>query len=194
MILPMLLMIDNYDSFTFNLVHLFEAEGVEVVVVKNDEIGASDPLAKDATAVCFSPGPGRPQTAGNLLALIAELRGRKPMLGVCLGHQALAQAAGAQIVAARTIKHGKVSEVEHNSCDLFHELPNPLRVCRYHSLAVAAESVPEGLRVDATTWDGEIMGLSCPETRWWGVQFHPEAILSQCGVQLARNFLTIAHE
>jgi len=183
------LLIDNYDSFTYNLVQALAVLSAEVTVKRNDRITVADALALEPTHLVVSPGPGRPEDAGVSMAVIEAMIGTTPVLGVCLGHQALATVCGATVESARSLMHGKASTVYHDSHTLYEGLPNPMRAGRYHSLAVTEESVPEELTVSAYTSDGEIMGLRHKFHRAEGVQFHPESILTPEGDRLLRNFL-----
>jgi len=189
----MLLVIDNYDSFTYNLVQYFQQLGQEVVVYRNDEISLTDIQVLDPQYICISPGPGTPDQAGICLDLIKQFSGMLPILGVCLGHQAIARAFGAEIVVNWRQMHGKTSLVNHNYEGVFRSLPNPLSVVRYHSLVVNEDSLPTSLIVTARTEEGEIMGISHRQYPLHGVQFHPESILSEAGYQLLENFLSL-HE
>jgi anthranilate synthase/phosphoribosyltransferase len=190
----MTLLIDNYDSFTYNLAQLFMRLGEEVKVVRNDEIDVEQAEALDFDRLVVSPGPGRPEAAGRSMELIRRFAGRKPILGVCLGHQAIAAAFGARIVRARRIMHGKADTIAHDGKTIFSEAPNPLRVIRYHSLAVERESLPAGFEVSATSQDGEIMAIRHLEHRIEGLQFHPESIGTEEGERLVRNFLSGVRE
>ncbi len=183
------LLIDNYDSFTYNLVQALAVLSAEVTVKRHDRITVADALALDPTHLVVSPGPGRPEDAGVSMAVIEAMMETTPVLGVCLGHQALAAVCGASVESARSLMHGKASTVYHDSRTLFEGLPNPMRAGRYHSLAVTEESVPDELAVSAYTSDGEIMGLRHRVLRAEGVQFHPESILTPEGDRLLRNFL-----
>ena len=188
----MILLIDNYDSFTFNLVHVLGDLGVECEVVRNDQLTPDQALAKNPEAIVLSPGPCTPNEAGICLELIAAAAGRIPLLGVCLGHQALAQAFGADIIRAPTPMHGKVSPVQHQATDIFHDLPTPFQAARYHSLIVDPRTFPETLIPTAHTADGTIMALRHRTLPLYGVQFHPESIASEHGHQLLSNFLALA--
>ena len=190
----MVLIIDNYDSFTYNLAQLFMRLGEEVKVVRNDEITVEEAEALDFDRLVISPGPGRPEAAGRSIELIRRFAGRKPILGVCLGHQAIAAAFGGKIVRAARIMHGKADTVSHDGTTLFSEAPNPLRVIRYHSLAVERASLPAGFEVSATSSDGEIMAIRHLEYRIEGLQFHPESIGTEDGECLIRNFITGVRE
>jgi anthranilate synthase component 2 len=185
----MLLMIDNYDSFTYNLVQYFGELGADVHVHRNDAITVEQIEAWAPTRIVISPGPCTPTEAGICVALIQRFAGRTPILGVCLGHQAIGQAFGGRIVPAARVMHGKLSPVTHDGRGVFARLPSPFTVTRYHSLAIDRQSVPACLEVSASTEDGEIMGVRHREWAVEGVQFHPEAILTEHGHALLRNFL-----
>ena len=189
----MFLLIDNFDSFTFNLVQAFQQLGADPVVLRNDREELLDPaFVAGLSRVVLSPGPSRPENAGNCLKFLAllEKTGMKvPVLGVCLGHQTLGHFAGASVVRADRIMHGKTSPVLHDGADVFAGLPNPFEVCRYHSLIVLAHEAPERLRVTARTAEGEVMGMVYADRPWSGVQFHPESILTPDGPRLLANFL-----
>ncbi|HWR03133.1 MAG TPA: aminodeoxychorismate/anthranilate synthase component II [Humidesulfovibrio sp.] len=189
----MFLLIDNFDSFTFNLVQAFQQLGAHPMVLRNDRDELLDPaFVAGLTRVVLSPGPSRPENAGNCLKFLELLdkTGRNvPVLGVCLGHQTLGHFAGASVVRAERIMHGKVSPVEHDGTDVFAGLDNPFDVCRYHSLLVLAHEAPEKLRVTARTAEGEVMGMVYTDRPWSGVQFHPESILTPDGPRLLANFL-----
>jgi len=182
--------IDNYDSFTYNLVQCLMSLGAECLVRRNDEITVAEAEGYRADGVLISPGPGTPDGAGISLALIRALAGRVPILGVCLGHQALAQAFGARVGRAPRPVHGKTSAVLHEGLGIFRGLPSPFEATRYHSLLVERPSLPPMLQVTAETSEGEIMGLRHRELALDGVQFHPESILTQHGPQLVQNWLT----
>ncbi len=184
-----LLLIDNYDSFTYNLAQILRTLGAEVFVRRNDEITLGEARALAPSHVCISPGPGRPESAGITLAIIEEFLTRVPLLGVCLGHQALAQALGGRVVGAARLMHGKSSAVYHDGKTLFHGLPNPFQAGRYHSLAVEEAGLPADLLISAYTSEGEIMGLRHRRYPVEGVQFHPESVLTPEGERLLRNFL-----
>jgi anthranilate synthase component 2 len=188
----MFLLIDNYDSFTYNLVHYLGEEGAEVVVRRNDALSADEALALKPQGIVLSPGPCDPDRAGICLDLIGKAAGKVPVLGVCLGHQAIGQAFGGKVVRAPVPMHGKVSAMSHGGKGLFEHLPSPFKATRYHSLIVERDSLPAGLEVTAQTDDGLIMGLQHREYAIFGVQFHPESIASEHGHQILRNFLTIA--
>ena len=181
----MILLIDNYDSFTYNLAHLFRELGAEVVVQRNDAIDADEAERLAPSHLVLSPGPGRPENAGVSVELVKRLR--VPTLGVCLGHQAIVAAFGGEIGQARRLVHGKASPIEHDGRGLFSGLPESFEAGRYHSLA--ATSVPECLEVSASCAEGEVMGVRHRELPVDGVQFHPESVLTPLGPQLARNFL-----
>ncbi len=185
----MLLMIDNYDSFTYNLVQYFGELGAEVKVLRNDEAGIADIERLDPERIVISPGPCSPSEAGVSLEAITHFAGRKPILGVCLGHQAIGQAFGGKVIHARTLMHGKTSPIEHAGAGVFGGLPNPFTATRYHSLAVERESLPACLEITAWTADGEIMGLRHKTLAVEGVQFHPESILTEHGHAMLRTFL-----
>ena len=185
----MLLMIDNYDSFTYNLVQYFGELGQEVRVVRNDEIPAADIAALAPTHIVISPGPCTPNEAGISLDVIKTYAGRIPILGVCLGHQAIGQAFGGRIVRAARVMHGKTSKIFHDEKGVFFGLPNPFEATRYHSLLIERATVPDALDVTAKTWDEEIMAVRHKTLPVEGVQFHPESFLTTAGKELLRNFL-----
>jgi anthranilate synthase component 2 len=185
----MILMIDNYDSFTWNIVQYLGELGARVHVVRNDEASVDDLIALRPERVVVSPGPCSPNEAGVSLEAITRFAGRVPVLGVCLGHQAIGQAYGGRVVHAMTLMHGKVSPITHTASGVFTELPSPFIATRYHSLAVERASLPDCLEVTAWTDDGEIMGLRHRTLAVEGVQFHPESILTEHGHDLLRNFL-----
>jgi anthranilate synthase component II len=186
----MLLMIDNYDSFTYNLVQYLGELGQHVKVVRNDEMTLEDIEKLAPERIVLSPGPCTPNEAGISLELIRRFAGRLPILGVCLGHQAIGQAFGGRVVHAKTLMHGKVSRIHHAGTGVFRGLPTPYDATRYHSLAIERASCPAELEVTAWTEDGEIMGVRHRSLRVEGVQFHPESILTQHGHALLRNFLS----
>ena len=188
----MLLLIDNYDSFTYNLFHYLGQLGAEVVVKRNDEIAVADVLAMRPEAVVLSPGPCTPNEAGICLELIAKANGTVPILGVCLGHQAIGQVYGGRIVRAPVPMHGKLSRIHHTGKSVFRGLNNDFLATRYHSLTIAPESVPAALEVTATADDGVIMGVMHKTHPVHGVQFHPESIASENGHALLQNFLRMA--
>jgi len=185
----MLLMIDNYDSFTYNLVQYFGELGEEVVVHRNDEITLDEIGALKPARIVVSPGPCTPNEAGVSVPLIKTYAGKIPILGVCLGHQSIGQAFGGRIIHAQQLMHGKTSPIHHQDTGVFRNLPEPFRATRYHSLVIERETLPECLEVMAWTDDGEIMGVRHRELDVEGVQFHPESILTEHGHQLLRNFL-----
>ena len=188
----MIFMLDNYDSFTYNLVHMLAKTGQHIVVKRNREVTPADVLAMNPQAILLSPGPGRPENAGCMIDLIAAAAGKIPMLGVCLGHQAIGAHFGAQVVHAKTIMHGKTSAIRHDGQGLFEGLPQGFLAVRYHSLALLASSIPETMTVTAQTDDGEIMGVRIrPEggAVVEGIQYHPESIMSEFGLKQIKNFL-----
>ncbi|MBU3613854.1 aminodeoxychorismate/anthranilate synthase component II [Polynucleobacter sp. Latsch14-2] len=185
----MLLMIDNYDSFTYNLVQYFAELGEEVQVFRNDEIAVEEIGKLNPARICISPGPCSPAEAGISVATIKRYAGHIPILGVCLGHQAIGEAFGGKIVRAQKVMHGKTDSIQHTGIGVFKDIPNPFTVTRYHSLAIEKSSIPAALEVTATSSDGEIMGVRHREFAVEGVQFHPESILSEYGHALLKNFL-----
>jgi anthranilate synthase component II len=187
----MLLIIDNYDSFTFNLVHYFQELGAKTTVIRNDAMSAAEALALKPRAIVLSPGPCDPDRAGICLEIIETAPDDLPILGVCLGHQAIGQVFGGEVVQAKAIMHGKTSPITHDGTGVFEGLPSPYTATRYHSLAVRLHP-GSPLKVTATTPDGEIMGLAHPERPVHGVQFHPESIASDHGHALLANFLKLA--
>ncbi|MBY0568082.1 MAG: aminodeoxychorismate/anthranilate synthase component II [Hyphomonadaceae bacterium] len=188
----MILVIDNYDSFVYNLVHYIEDLGAKTEVVRNDALSVRDALKMKPRAIVLSPGPCTPNEAGICLQLLAEAPNDLPILGVCLGHQAMGQAFGGDVIRAKAIMHGKVSPVTHRGGGVFRGLPSPFNATRYHSLAVKRETFPATLTIDAETADGEIMGLSHKTRPVFGVQFHPESIASEHGHAIVGNFLGAA--
>lgn len=188
---PHVLMIDNYDSFTYNLVQAFLSLGVEVTVRTNDAVSVEEALGSRPTHVVVSPGPGRPENAGISMDAIRAFAGRAPVLGVCLGHQALAAAFGSTVGSAKTLMHGKPSEVYHDRRTIYEGLPSPFPAGRYHSLAVLASDLGPELSVTSCTADGEIMGIRHNRLPLEGVQFHPESLLTPVGDSLLRNFLEL---
>jgi anthranilate synthase component 2 len=190
----LLLLIDNYDSFTYNLFHYLGELGADVRVKRNDEISVADALGMKADAIVLSPGPCTPNEAGICLDLIQEANGRVPILGVCLGHQSIGQVYGGKIVRAKEPMHGKLSRVRHTGKSVFRGLNNDFEATRYHSLTIAPETVPADLEVTATTEDGTIMGVMHKRHPVHGVQFHPESIASEQGHALLQNFLDIARD
>lgn len=187
-------MVDNYDSFTWNLVQYLEELGERVRVERNDAITVEGIASLRPQAIVISPGPKTPGDAGVTLACIRRFSGRLPILGVCLGHQAIGQAFGGQVVRAPTLMHGKTSPIRHDGRTIYRDLPNPFQATRYHSLVVDPESLPDVLQVSATTPDGVIMGLRHRRHITEGVQFHPESVLSEAGRPLLENFLDMVHE
>jgi len=188
----MILVIDNYDSFTYNLVHYLAELGADPVVRRNDAITVQDAFAMKPEAVVLSPGPCTPNEAGICLALIAGAPEELPILGVCLGHQSIGQALGGEVIRAKSLMHGKVSPIHHTGKGLFKDMPNPFNATRYHSLAVTRETLPAELEVTAWTDDGEIMGFQHRTRPLHGLQFHPESIATEGGHKLLANFLEIA--
>lgn len=182
-------MLDNYDSFTYNLVQYFGELGADVHTHRNDQITIEEIEAMQPDRICISPGPCTPAEAGISVDVIKHFAGKVPILGVCLGHQAIGAAYGGDVVRAREIMHGKVSPITHRGTDVFAGLPSPFTVTRYHSLAVARDTLPDCLEVTAETDDGEIMGLRHKTLPVYGVQFHPESVLSEHGHALLKNFL-----
>ena len=188
----MILVIDNYDSFTYNLVHYLNELGAETQVVRNDQISVQDALALRPEAILLSPGPCTPNEAGICLPLLRAAPGEMPILGVCLGHQAIGQAYDGQVVRAKTLMHGKTSPIRHKGEGLFKGLPDGFIATRYHSLSVDRDSLPAELEITAWTDDGEIMGLRHRSRPVFGVQFHPESIATDGGHALLGNFLDLA--
>jgi para-aminobenzoate synthetase component II len=186
---PRVLVIDNYDSFTYNLVQYLESLGAECDVRLNDRISADEALALKPTGILLSPGPGTPDDAGVTLELIEKSRGTVPILGVCLGHQAIGQAFGASIVRAARLMHGKTSPVLHDGRGLFAGVPSPVTATRYHSLLIDPPTLPKTLEVTARTAEGEIMAVRHRDLPIWGVQFHPESILTEHGLTMMDNWL-----
>jgi anthranilate synthase/aminodeoxychorismate synthase-like glutamine amidotransferase len=189
---PRVLVIDNYDSFVYNLVQYLGELGAEPLVHRSDELTLDQIVALDPDAVLVSPGPGRPEDAGLSNAVIEHFAGHRPVLGVCLGHQCLGQVYGAEVVRARDVMHGKTSFIRHDGSGVFAGLPDPFEATRYHSLIVERDSVPDVLEVTAWTDDGVVMGLRHRVHAVEGVQFHPESILTASGHDLLRNFLSRA--
>ncbi len=186
-----ILLIDNYDSFTYNLVHYLSALGANVEVVRNDAHSAKDIMGKNPDGIVISPGPATPNEAGICLALLAENQGKIPLLGVCLGHQSIGQAYGGKVIRAAQVMHGKTSQVTHTNKGIFKNIPSPFTATRYHSLIVERSSLPPCLEVTAETADGTIMGLQHVAQPVFGVQFHPESIASEHGHAMLKNFLDI---
>ena len=187
----MVLLIDNYDSFTYNIFQEISELGAEVRVIRNDRITIDGVLQMAPERVVVSPGPGRPENAGISVSLIKELAGKIPVLGVCLGHQALGYAYGGKIVGAKRLMHGKTSLIFHDGSGIFAGIPNPFEATRYHSLLVEKETLPDSLKITAWTEEKEIMGLQVKGLPFFGVQFHPESILTKEGINILRNFLNV---
>ena len=190
----MLLMIDNYDSFTYNLVQYFGELGETIEVFRNDKISISEIEKLDPEVLVISPGPGQPKDAGISLEVIHHFKGSIPILGVCLGHQCIGEAFGGKIVAAPRLMHGKISLIYHTGSGIFHDLPNPFEATRYHSLIIDKESLPGSLSINAWTDQQEIMGVHHTSHLIMGVQFHPESILTKNGKRLLKNFLARARD
>ncbi len=189
----MILVVDNYDSFTYNLVHYLAELGAQTHVVRNDDLTAAEAIAMKPEAVLLSPGPCTPNEAGICLDLIASAPESLPILGVCLGHQAIGQSFGGEVIRAKALMHGKTSPIEHECRSVFRGLPSPFTATRYHSMAVLRETLPDVLEVTAWTADGEIMGLAHRSRPIHGVQFHPESIATEHGHDLLANFLDLAN-
>lgn len=190
----MFLLIDNYDSFTYNLWHYFGELGAELKVIRNDAVSADDALAMKPEGIIISPGPCDPDRAGICLELISKSAGKVPIFGVCLGHQSIGQVFGGKVVRIDEPKHGKLSSIFHNGFGIFENIPNPFTATRYHSLTVERETLPDCLEITAETKDGIIMGLAHKEFPIYGVQFHPESIASEHGHDLLGNFIKIARD
>ncbi len=190
----MLLVIDNYDSFTWNLVHYLGELGADPVVVRNDKISADEALDREPEAIVLSPGPCTPNEAGICLELIAKADGTVPIFGVCLGHQAIGQAYGGEVVRAPSLMHGKVSQIQHDATGVFRGINSSFAATRYHSLTIRPESLPASLAATAHTDDGVIMGVRHRTAPVHGVQFHPESIASEHGHRVLQNFLEIARD
>ncbi len=186
-----ILLIDNYDSFTYNLVHYFNALGATVEVVRNDALSVDDILGKKPDGLVISPGPATPYEAGVCLELLRVNQGKIPLFGVCLGHQSIGQAYGGNVVRAHEVMHGKTSAVSHTNQGIFNRIPSPFTATRYHSLIVERASLPDCLEITAETADGTIMGLQHKTLPVFGVQFHPESIASEHGHAILKNFLDI---
>ncbi len=184
-----ILMIDNYDSFTYNLVQYLETLGADVIVRRNDQVTLEEIRGMKPKGIVISPGPCTPKEAGISVDVIREFYREVPILGVCLGHQSIGFAFGGRIVRAKRLMHGKVSEITHTGGDLFKGIPNPFRAVRYHSLVIDRETLPDVLEVTAWSEDGEIMGVQHRDYPLYGVQFHPESVLSDHGMDILRNFL-----
>ena len=189
----MILMIDNYDSFTYNIVQYFYDLGQEVVVKRNDEITIEDIKNMEGIdSIVISPGPCTPREAGISVDVIKTFKGLYPILGICLGHQSIGQAFGARIIKAKCLMHGKISKIYHNEKGLFEGIPNPFNAVRYHSLVIDESTLPEDIEITARSDDGEIMAIEHKIYPIWGVQFHPESILTEYGHKLLENFLKLA--
>lgn len=186
----MILVIDNYDSFTYNIVQYLQELGADVLVKRNDQISLEEIELLYPTHLLISPGPGTPDEAGISLEAIRRFAGRIPVLGVCLGHQSIGQVFGGRVVKAKTMMHGKTSRVRHSGCGIFADVPNPFTATRYHSLVVERASLPAALEILAESEDGEIMALRHRELAVTGLQFHPESILTEGGMKMMQNFLT----
>jgi len=186
-----MLLVDNYDSFTYSLVQAFAAHGADVMVYRNDMISVAEGLALDPTHLVISPGPGRPEDAGVSLAMIGAFAGKVPVLGVCLGHQCIVQQQGGEIVRAERLMHGKTSRIKHDGKTVFEGISQPFEVGRYHSLCAASESLPDTLEITAETDSGVIMGVRHLTQQMEGVQFHPESILTPEGDTLMTNFMRL---
>ena len=184
-----ILLIDNYDSFTYNLVHYLSALGAKVDVVRNDAISVADVMGRKPDGIVISPGPATPNEAGICLELLATNQGKIPLLGVCLGHQSIGQSYGGRVIRAKEVMHGKTSQVTHTNKGIFKNIASPFTATRYHSLIVERESLPDCLEVTAETADGTIMGLQHKTQNIHGVQFHPESIASEHGHAMLKNFL-----
>jgi len=185
----MIFVLDNYDSFTYNLVHMLAETGLEIRVARNREIDPETVMKLAPQAIVLSPGPGRPEEAGCMMDLIRRAAGRIPMLGVCLGHQAIGAVYGASVVHAKRIMHGKLSPIRHDGRGLFAGLPQDFKVVRYHSLALAESTIPAELEITARADDGEIMGVRAHKGVLEGIQYHPESMLTECGREQIDNFL-----
>ncbi|QTA79912.1 Anthranilate synthase, component II [Desulfonema limicola] len=188
----MLIMIDNYDSFTYNLVQYLEGLGTQVKVFRNNKITIEEIEALKPRAIVISPGPGRPETAGISLDVIKKFSGKLPILGVCLGHQSIAHAMGGKVVSAKKLMHGKTSVITADGKNIYSGIKNPFQAMRYHSLAVSRENLPDCLIITSESEDGEIMGIRHKEHLTEGIQFHPESIMTPVGKRLLRNFLTLS--
>ena len=188
----MILVIDNYDSFTYNLVHYLNELGAETRVYRNDALSVEQALGMKPQALLLSPGPCTPDEAGICLDLLARAPHDLPILGVCLGHQAMGQAEGGKVIRAKALMHGKTDQIQHSGVGLFKDIPSPFTATRYHSLAIERSSLPNTLEVTAWTEDGEIMGVQHRDRPMYGVQFHPESIATQYGHDMLANFLDLA--
>ena len=187
----MIFVLDNYDSFTYNLVHLLAATGEELVVERNRETSVSAILAMQPDGILLSPGPSRPENAGCMIELIHAAAGRIPMMGVCLGHQAIGYAFGAEVVSAKRIMHGKLSVIHHDGMGLFRGIPQDFKAVRYHSLALKEETLPDCFEISARSEDGEIMGIRHKTLPLESIQYHPESIMTEHGMRHIQNFLAI---
>ncbi|MBN1870304.1 MAG: aminodeoxychorismate/anthranilate synthase component II [Candidatus Omnitrophica bacterium] len=185
----MILMIDNYDSFTYNLVQYFGEMGADLKVYRNDELTVQEIKRMPVKHIVISPGPGRPEGAGISVALIRAFAGKIPILGVCLGHQCIGYAYGGKIIRAKRLMHGKTSMIHHDGKGIFKDVENPFEATRYHSLVIEKKTMPECLEVTATADDGEVMAVRHKNYPMWGVQFHPESILTMEGKKILKNFL-----
>ncbi len=185
----MILLLDNYDSFTYNLVQYLAELGAQVQVYRNDAVTVKKVRRMKPAGIVLSPGPGRPENAGVMNDLIATMAGDTPILGVCLGHQAIAQVYGGEIIYAPQLMHGKTSEIHHNQATLFKGLPSPFIATRYHSLVISLDSLPDEFKLTAWTDDGIVMGIEHEKIPLYGLQFHPESILTRCGKDMLKNFL-----
>lgn len=188
-----LLVIDNYDSFTYNLVQYFGQLEASVEVFRNDAISIKDIKIDRYHGIVISPGPCDPDRAGMSLSVIEKFKGIKPIFGVCLGHQCIGQAFGGQIVRAKKLMHGKTSPINHDNNNLFEGLPNPLIATRYHSLLIKETSLPDSIRITARTKEDEIMGIEHKDLPIWGVQFHPESLATEKGIMILKNFLKLCY-
>ena len=187
----MLLMIDNYDSFTYNLVQYFGELGADIKVFRNDELTIGQIRKMKPERIVISPGPGRPESAGISVDIINEMAGELPILGVCLGHQCIGYAYGGKIIRAKSLMHGKTSKIQHDNKELYKGIENPFEATRYHSLVIERKSLPKCLEVTAQTNDNEIMGVRHKTYPLWGVQYHPESILTSAGKKILENFLKL---
>ncbi len=187
----MILMIDNYDSFTYNLVQYLGELGADLKIYRNDKITLEQIKKMKPESIVISPGPGRPEDAGVSVKIIKDLSGKIPILGVCLGHQAIGYAFGGKIIGAKELMHGKTSQIFHNKKGIFKSIDNPFEATRYHSLVIDPKTLPKSLELTAWTKDKEIMGVAHKEFPLWGVQFHPESILTKAGKDILRNFLSL---
>ena len=188
----MILVIDNYDSFTYNLVHYLNELGAQTRVWRNDALTADEALGMKPQAILLSPGPCTPDEAGVCLDILRQAPRDMPILGVCLGHQAMGQAEGGKVIRAQTLMHGKTDQISHSGVGIFKDIPSPFTATRYHSLAIERSSLPNTLEVTAWTADGEIMGVQHKDRPLYGVQFHPESIATQYGHEMLANFLDLA--